>query len=147
MTPTRSLALLLVLGAAGCFPDHPPAPEELALEHFAEGEAYFAKGRVAEAAIEYEFAATHRPRWKEAYVKLARCREIQGRDEDAISALERLLLQDRTDEEGLRTVATLYARRGDAERALDRYRRLRALRPEDRSLDGEIARLEALKKP
>jgi tetratricopeptide (TPR) repeat protein len=147
MKTARGLALLLLLGTGGCLPDRPPAPEELALEHYADGEEYLAAGRVDEAAVEYEYAVTHRPRWKEAYVKLARCRERQGRDEESISVLERLLRVDASDEDGLRFVATLYARRGDPERALDRYRRLRALHPDDRSLDGEIARLEALRKP
>jgi tetratricopeptide (TPR) repeat protein len=147
MKMCRTLVLPALLCVAGCFPDHPPAPEELALEHYADAEAHFAAGRIADAAIEYEFAATNRPRWKEAYLKLARCREMQNRDDEAIAAYERLLIQDKTDEDGLRGVATLYAKRGEAEKALDRYRRLRALNPKDRSLDGEIARLEAMRKP
>ena len=143
----KTARCLLLLCAAGCWPDHPPAPEELALEHYEDAEAHFAAGRVNDAAIEYEFAAVNRPRWKEAYLKLARCRELQHREDDAILAYERLLIQYKNDEDGLRGVAKLYAQRGDADKALDRYRRLKAQTPQDRSLDGEIARLEALRKP
>jgi Flp pilus assembly protein TadD len=147
MNAVKRLSLLAFLGAAGCLPDHPPAPEELAMEHYADAEAHYAAGRIAEAAIDYEFATVNRPRWKEVYLKLAHCRELQHREDDAIVACERLLIQYKNDEDGLRAVAKLYAQRGDAEKALDRYRRLRALNPQDRSLDGEIARLEAIRKP
>jgi len=147
MNAVRKLPVLALLAAAGCWPDHPPAPEELALEHYTDAEAHFAAGRVDNAAIDYEFAAANRPRWKEAYLKLGRCREIQHREEEAITAYERLLIQFRDDEDGLRAVAKLYAQRGEADKALDRYRRLKAQTPQDRSLDGEISRLEALRKP
>jgi len=143
----RTLALPALLCAAGCLPDRPPAPEELALDRYADAEAKFSAGRLDEAAVDYEYAVTNRPRWKDAYLKLARCRELQNREDDAIAVYERLLREDKTDEDGLRATAALYARRGDSERALDRYRRLRALHPGDRSLDGEIARLESMRKP
>jgi tetratricopeptide (TPR) repeat protein len=146
MKALRRLSLLALLGTAGCFPDHPPAPEELALERYEDAEAHYAAGRVADAAVDYEFAAANRPRWKEAYLKLGRCRELQHREDDAIVVYERLLIQYRNDEDGLRAVAKLYAQRGEPDKALDRYRRLKTVNPQDRSLDGEIARLEALKK-
>ena len=147
MTCARGLAVLTLLAAAGCLPSHPPAPEEEALERFEEAEAHYAAGRMAEAAEGYEFVISRRPRWKEAYVKLARCREVTGREEDAASVWERLLAGDRFDEDALRSLGRLYARLGSTDRAIERYRRLRELRPSDRSLDGEIARLEAMRKP
>ena len=39
MKAAQQLSLLAFLGAAGCLPDHPPAPEELALEHYADAGA------------------------------------------------------------------------------------------------------------
>ncbi|HZF00045.1 MAG TPA: tetratricopeptide repeat protein [Planctomycetota bacterium] len=146
MKPARAL-LLLALLPAGCWPNNPDAPEETALERFQMAEEYLAGGHYYAAAIEYEFVVRHRWRWKEPYIKLARCYESLGRDEDAIADLERLLVVDSRDEDALRSLGRLYAKRGDAARAIAQYRQLRTLHPEDRSLDGEIARLEALGKP
>lgn len=147
MTSARAFLVLALLPLGGCFNDGPPAPEEVALDRYDDADVQLAAGRYEEAAQGYEYAILHRSRWKEAYVKLARCREAQGRDADAAAVLERLLGIDRFDEEALRTLGRLYARLGSTDQALLRYRRLRDLRPEDRSLDGEIARLEALRKP
>jgi tetratricopeptide (TPR) repeat protein len=141
------MAALALLAAGGCWPSHPDAPEDTALDVFEQAEAHFAAGRYADAAPGYEFAIKYRDRWKEPYLKLARCHEALGHEEEAVKILERLLRVDRFDENGLSALGRLHAHRGSTDRALDCYRRLRDLRPEDRSLDGEIARLEALRKP
>lgn len=142
----RAWGLAILLSAAGCFNDGPPAPEEIALDRYDEAEAAFAAGRYEEAAQGYDYAARTRPRWKDAHVKLARCRQAQGRDLEAAAALEAWLAIDRFDEETLGAAARIYAKLGATEQALSRYRRLRELRPEDPTLDGEIARLEAMRK-
>ena len=137
-----------LIAASGCLPpEHPPAPEELAIERFDDGEKLLAAGNLTDAAIEFEYALKHRSRWKAPYARLAFCYEKLGRDNDAIVVYERLLQIDRTDEEALRGLAGIYGRRNDAARALEYYKTLRSLHPEDRSLDAEIARLEALRKP
>lgn len=100
-------AALLLLALAGCWPSHEPAPEETALVRYEDAEKLFAEGRYAEAATEYEFVVRHRNRWKDPYVKLARCHEAMGRRDEAIRVLERLLAFDRDDEEGLREIARL----------------------------------------
>ena len=147
MNPLRVLALLGLAAAGGCLPDHPPAPEETAIERFDDGEKLFAEGKFTDAAIEFEYALKHRPRWKAAYLRLSLCREKTGRDDDAIAVYERLLQVDSTDEDALRALGRIYGRRDDAPHALEYYRKLKALFPDDRSLDAEIARLEALRKP
>jgi tetratricopeptide (TPR) repeat protein len=143
----RRMAVLALLSSVGCFPSHPAAPEEEALERYGEAEAHFAAGRYLEAAEGYESVVQRRPRWKDAYLKLARCREATGRSEEAANVFERLLAGDRFDEDALRALGRLYAALGSTDRAIDCYRRLRELHPGDRSLDGEIARLEAMRKP
>lgn len=148
MKTARALALGILIAAGGCVPPAvPPAPDEVAMDRFEEGEASLAAGRLEEAASAFEFVLKYRSRWKDAYVQLAHCRELQCRDADALAVLEGLFRVDSYDEAGLRAAAPLYARQGQPARALDCYRRLRTLRPEDRSFDGEIARLEALRKP
>ena len=147
MKPSQVLALLGLLAAGGCMPDHPPAPEELAIDHFDDGEQLFAAGKYTDAAIEYEYALKHRPRWKAAYVRLGECHEKSGREDDAIAVYERLLKLDRIDDDALGGLGKIYARRNDAARALGYYRQLKALHPDERALDAEISRLEALRKP
>ncbi|HLY74396.1 MAG TPA: tetratricopeptide repeat protein [Planctomycetota bacterium] len=140
-------SLLALLAAGGCLPNRPPAPEELAIDRFEEGERLLADGRVTDAAIEFEYALQHRPRWKAPYARLALCHEKLGRDNDAVVVYERLLQVDGTDVDALRGLGAIYARLNEAARALEYYRKLKALHPEDNSLDAEIARLEALRKP
>jgi DNA-binding SARP family transcriptional activator len=147
MRTARAAAVLGLLAAGGCWPSHPEAPEEGALEVYEDAEAHFAAGRYADAIPEYEFVIRARNRWKDPYVKLARCHEATGREDEAVQVLDRWLAYDRFDEDALCLLGRLCARRGATDRALDCYRRLRELRPGDRSLDGEIARLEAMRKP
>jgi hypothetical protein len=97
--------LLLVL--AGCWPTSEPAPEEVALDRYEVAEKLFADCKYAEATPEYEFVVRHRNRWKDPYVKLARCHEELGRRDAAIGVLERLLAFDRDDEQGRRELARL----------------------------------------
>ena len=118
MKPMRFFVLLGAVAVAGCLPDHPPAPEELAIERFEEGEKLFAAGKYPDAAIEFEYALKHRPRWKAAYTRLADCHEKSGREDDAIAVYERLLKIDSTDDDALRGLGRIYGRRNDAARAL-----------------------------
>jgi tetratricopeptide (TPR) repeat protein len=106
MRGARALAILALL-SGGCWPAHPPAPEEEALDVFESAENQFAAGRYEDAAVGYEFAIRHRNRWKEPHLKLARCYEALGRTEDAIQALRKLLAFDRDDENGRRELARL----------------------------------------
>lgn len=146
MTASRLFPLLVLL--AGCWPGAPdPAPEELAIDRFDEGEKLFAAGEYTDAAIEYEYAIKHRWRWKAPYARLAACHEKSGREDDAVSVYERLLKVDDADDDALRGLGRLHARRGDAARALVAYKKLKLRHPDDRALDAEIARLEALRKP
>lgn len=146
MRLARLVPIAAALAAAGCFPpDRPDAPEEEALDRVETAEELFRQGRFDEAAPHYEFAVKSRWRWKDPYVKLAKCREAAGRDDEAIQILGRLLEVDRSDETGLRELGRLCAARGKTEEAIGYYRRLRAVRP-DPALDGEIARLEAMRK-
>jgi len=147
MRPLGVLAFLGLAAAGGCLPDHTPAPEEQAIERFDDGEKLFAEGKYTDAAIEFEYALKHRSRWKAPYVRLAVCREKTGREDDAIAVYQRLLQVDGVDEDALRGLARIYGRRDDAPHALEYYRKLKALFPDDRSLDAEIARLEGLRKP
>jgi tetratricopeptide (TPR) repeat protein len=147
MKTVRALAAGFLLTAGGCLPDHPPVPEEVAVDRFEAGEKMYAEGKFAEAAVEFEYALKYRPRWKAAYVRLADCDEKTKHETDAIDVFERLLRIDRTDEDALRGLGRLYAGRGEPARALECWRRLKVLRPDDRSIDGEIARLEAMRKP
>lgn len=101
----RFLPALLLL--TGCWPASDPAPEEVALDRYEVAEKLFADRRYAEAAPEYEFVVRHRNRWKDPYVKLARCHEKLGRRDEAIGVLERLLAFDRDDEQGRRELARL----------------------------------------
>lgn len=110
MRSARALAILALL-SGGCWPGHPAAPEEEALEVFEDAEQQFAAGRYDDAAIGYEFAIRHRNRWKEPHLKLARCYEAQGRPDDAIQVLRKLLAFDRDDENGRREIARLEAMR------------------------------------
>ena len=111
MKTARALALLGLLSGGGCWPSHPPAPEEVALDRYDESEKMFAAGAYADAAPGYEFAIKARHLWKDPYVKLARCHEALGREDLAVQVLQRLLEVDRTDEEGLRALARLQALR------------------------------------
>lgn len=147
MKTTSILAVLGLMALAGCMRDNPPAPEEVAIDRFGLGEKLLAAGKYTEAAIEFEYDIKTRPRWKAPYLLLASCHEKLNHEEDAIQALERLLRIDSTDDDALKGLGRIYAGRGDAPHALEVLRQLKALHPEDRSLDGEIARLEALKKP
>jgi len=147
MKPLGFLALVVLAAAGGCLPNHPPAPEEQAIERFDDGEKLFAEGKFIDAAIEFEYALQHRPRWKAPYLRLGLCREKTGRDDDAIAVYLRLLRAVGTDEDALRGLGRIYGRRDDAPHALEYYRKLQALVPDDRSVDAEIARLEALRKP
>jgi tetratricopeptide (TPR) repeat protein len=141
------LALPALAAAGGCMPDHPAAPEELAIERHDAAEKLFAEGHYEEAAVEFEFDVHARPRWKEPYLELAACHEKLHHENDAITVLERLLRIDSTDDAALKCLARLYSERGDTAHALVVVRKLKALHPEDPALDGEIARLEAMGKP
>ncbi|HLY08596.1 MAG TPA: tetratricopeptide repeat protein [Planctomycetota bacterium] len=146
----KTALLVMVVGllaGAGCLADHPPAPEELALDRFDDGEKLFAAGQYTDAAIEFEYAVNSRPRWKAPYLRLAACHEKSRREDDAIAVLERLLHVDGTDDDALRALGRIYAGRGDPAAALGFYRKLKAQHPDDPSLDGEIVRLEAMRKP
>jgi len=141
------VAVPILLAAGGCVPEHPPAPEEVAIDRYGEGEKLFAAGKYTDAAIEFEYDVKARPRWKAPYLLLASCHEHLHHEGDAIAVLERLLKVDSTDDDALKGLGRLYAGQGDAAHALDALRRFKALHPDDRSLDGEIARLEAMRKP
>ena len=147
MKTTFLLLLPGVLASAGCMPDHPPAPEEVAIDRFDAGKKLFEAGKYTDAATEFEYDLHYRPRWKEPYVLLASCHEKLRHDDDAIAVLERLLHIDGSDDDALRGLGRIYAGRGDAVHALGYYRKLQGLHPDDRSLDGEITRLEAMRKP
>jgi tetratricopeptide (TPR) repeat protein len=110
MRSARALAILALL-SGGCWPAHPPAPEEEALDVFEDAEKEFAGGHYEDAAVGYEFAIRHRNRWKEPHLKLARCYEALNRPDDAIQALQKLLAFDRDDETGRRELARLEAMR------------------------------------
>jgi tetratricopeptide (TPR) repeat protein len=122
----------------------PPAPDEVAMERYAEAEDLFRDGRYAEAAPHYEFCISTRDRFKEAYYRLAYCQETLGQEGKAVSTLERLLRVDREDEYALRHLWRLYVHRGFTAQALDAARRLQALFPRDDALKAEVARLEKL---
>ena len=109
MKTARVLAALALLSAGGCWPDHPEAPEEAALERYDGAEDLFKAGRYAAAVPEYEAVITARNRWKDPYVKLSRCHEALGNREAAAAALRRLLGIDRSDEDALRGLARLEA--------------------------------------
>jgi len=147
MKTIRTFTLAALAAAGGCMPDHPPAPEEVALDRHDLGDKLYAEGRYEQAAVEFEYDVQTRPRWKAPYLQLAACHEKLHHEADAIADLERLLRIDSTDEEALKGLGRLYAVRGDAVHALVYVRKLKALHPEDPSLDGEIARLEAMGKP
>lgn len=98
---------LLLLALSACWPANEPAPEEIALVRYEDAEKLFGERRYAEAAPEYEYVVRHRNRWKDPYVKLARCHEELGRRDEAIRVLERLLAFDRDDEQGRRELARL----------------------------------------
>ena len=106
----RAMVILALL-SGGCWPSHGPVPEEEAIDVFEAAEQQFAAGRWEDAAVGYEFAIKHRNRWKEPHLKLARCYEALGRQDDAIQALRKLLAFDRDDENGLREIARLEAMR------------------------------------
>ena len=110
MNIARATAALALLAAAGCWPAHPAAPEEDALDVYEDAEALFKKGRYEDAAPGYEFVIKARDRWRDPYVKLALCHEAAGRDRQAVAVLERLLVVDRTDAEGLKLLAKINAR-------------------------------------
>ena len=110
MKAARALAILALV-SGGCWPSHPPAPEEEALDVFEASEQQFAAGRMEDAAAGYEFVIKARNRWKEPHLKLARCYEAMGRTDDAILAVKKLLAFDRDDENGLREMARLEAMR------------------------------------
>ena len=147
MKAFRVPSLLLLLAAGGCWPNPDPAPEEIALERYQVAEQYFAEGKYHDAAIEYEYAIQHRWRWKAAYIRLAACHERTGREDGAVSVYERLLKVDGSDEDALRALGKIHAKRGDAARALPYYKKLQSLHPDDPALAAEVARLEALRKP
>lgn len=110
MKNARALAILALL-SGGCWPSSGPTPEEEALDVFELAEKEFAAGKYENAAVGYEFVIKARHRWKEPYLKLARCREATGRVDEAVRVLERLLQNvDRGDETGLRELARLKAR-------------------------------------
>lgn len=147
MRRVRAMALLGLVSATGCWTLHTPAPEEQALEVYDSAEDHFKDGEYDEAAREYEFVIQARDRWKDAYLKLARCYEATDRREKAIDVLDRLLRVDQFDEEALNLLGRICVRQGAPDRALACYRRLQKLRPGDRSVEAEIARLEAMGKP
>jgi tetratricopeptide (TPR) repeat protein len=130
--------------AASCAPAA-PAPEELALDRYREGDAYFAQGHYDRAVPHFEYVVSARERMKDAHYKLAYCHEAMGRDADATAVLEKVLRTDRQDEYALRHLWRLYLHRGFVDPALDCCRQLAKLYPRDEGLWAEIARLEALK--
>ena len=147
MKALRLPVFLVLLSTAGCWPNPVPAPEEIALERYEVAEKFFAEGKYSDAAIEYEYAIQHRCRWKAAYLRLAACHERSGREDGAVSVYERLLKVEASDEDALRALCRIHAKRGDAARALPYYKKLQALHPDDPALAAEVARLEALRKP
>jgi tetratricopeptide (TPR) repeat protein len=106
----RSAAALALLAAAGCHLGGGETPEEQALGIFEKAEAHFAARRYADAVPEYEFVISARDRWKEPYLKLARCHEAMGHEEEAVKILQRLLKVDPTDAQGKAELARLQAR-------------------------------------
>jgi tetratricopeptide (TPR) repeat protein len=106
----RTRTLLFMAGLAGCAAPL-PAPDEAALERFEEANVLFATGRYADAAPLYASVIPVRDRLKDAYFKLATCHEKLGQEDRAVEVLEQLLRVDRFDEEGLRRLAGLRARK------------------------------------
>jgi len=105
-----ALAAAALLAAAGCLVGGGETPEEKALGVFEKAEAHYAARRYADAIPEYEFVISARDRWKEPYLKLARCHEAMGHEEQAVKVLERLLKVDPTDAPGKAELARLQAR-------------------------------------
>lgn len=110
MNIVRATAALALLSAAGCWPTHPTAPEEDALDVYENAESHFKKGSYEAAVSEYEFVIHARDRWRDPYVKLALCHEALGRDQQAVEVLQRLLTVDRSDEDGRKLLAKINAR-------------------------------------
>ncbi len=106
----RVLAVLGLLAGAGCRLGGGETPEEQALGVFEKAEGHFAARRYADAVPEYEFVISARDRWKEPYLKLARCHEAMGHEEDAVKVIQRLLRVDPTDGEGKVELARLQSR-------------------------------------
>jgi tetratricopeptide (TPR) repeat protein len=110
MKNARLLPALALLGSAGCWHVTAEAPEEHALDVFEKAESLFAARRYADAVPEYEFVIGARERWKEPYLKLARCHEAMGHEEQGVKVLERLLRVDPGDGPGKAELARLQAR-------------------------------------
>lgn len=110
MKMLHAAAALALLAGTGCWPTHPPAPEEEALDVYEDAEALFKRGRYEDAAPGYAFVIQARDRWRDPYVKLALCHEAAGRDREAVQVLEKLMLIDREDAEGRKLLAKISAR-------------------------------------
>jgi tetratricopeptide (TPR) repeat protein len=106
----RLWAVLGALAAAGCGgAGWDPAPEEIALDRLEIADALFEEGRWAEAEPEYAYVVKVRDRIVGAWLRLAECRERQGRPADAAAALRGLLRVDPGNEEGRAHLARLEA--------------------------------------
>jgi tetratricopeptide (TPR) repeat protein len=111
MKAAGAVAALALLGMGGCWPGSPEAaPEERAIAVFEKAESLFAARRYADAVPDYEFVIGARERWKEPYLKLARCHESMGHEDQAAKVLERLLRVDPSDGPAKAELARLQAR-------------------------------------
>jgi tetratricopeptide (TPR) repeat protein len=119
--------------------------DELAYEKYVEANRYFEGGRYAEAIPLYEFVIRHRDRILDAYRRLSYSHEMEDHPSEAMTALEKLLKVDQTDEYALRNLMRLYARLGLAPEGVKVGRRLAATEPADKAaVLAEVARLEAV---
>lgn len=102
----RAGALLLLL-AAGCGAPPPPAPDEIALGRYTEATRLYGEGRWAEAAAEFEAVVAVRDRIRDAWWRLADCREKLGDRAAAAETMRRWLRVEPSDVEARRRLEGL----------------------------------------
>ena len=93
----RSTILLLLAGCCG--PNLPPAPDDIAYMRWEAANRFYAEGRWAEAAPEFEYVTAKRDRVRDAWWRLSECREKLGDRAGAAAAMAGWLRVDPTDDE------------------------------------------------